>query len=61
MGSTIKWALLGLIGLVVWYGVFLGINTDLWDSAVVSILTVVPIVVIAAVILAVLGIRLGSK
>ena len=56
----IKLAIVLIIGLVIWYGVLAAINTDTWDSGVKSMLTIVPIVLVAAVVLGLLGFKLGG-
>ena len=51
----IKLAVALVIGLVIWYGVLAAVNTVAWDAGVVTLLTVVPIVLVAAVVLGLLG------
>lgn len=57
-GLKIGVALLVVIGMVVFYGVYDSANTDTWDTGVIALIAVVPIVLVASAVLDILGIKI---
>jgi hypothetical protein len=57
-GIKIGVALLIVIGMVIFYGIYNSVNTDAWDASVIALIAIVPIVLIASAVLDILGINI---